>query len=304
VSFDAGRLKAAVNLWNEAGQSEISGWQHVCHYFDGTEEAVRWIFVLDLLNHCFWPDHGDPAWTVVYRGKPYSGYWGLAASLKRAKENGFPLTDADYLADISAGDLERIFSGEGSIPLFDDRLRNLREAGRIIRSEWQGDIVHLVEAGRGSAAETVREVVGSFPSFRDEARYRGEDVYFWKRAQLFVSDLHAAFQGRDWGRFEGMGDLTAFADYKLPQVLRAMGLISYDPDLESRVDRGLPLEPGSEEEVEIRAATIWAVEALKGAFSEAGIALMSTQIDNWLWQLGQLEPFRRKPYHRCRTIFY
>jgi hypothetical protein len=56
--------------------------------------------------------------------------------------------------------------------------------------------------------------------------------------------------------------------------------------------------------VEIRAATIWAVEAFKKSFEKAGKKLNSAKIDNWLWQLGQLEPFRRKPYHRCRTIFY
>ena len=64
---------------------ESTSWEHPCHFFDGSEETVRWIFTLDVLNHCFWPDRGKPAWSVLYKGEAYSGYWGLAAALRRAE---------------------------------------------------------------------------------------------------------------------------------------------------------------------------------------------------------------------------
>ncbi|HAA05676.1 MAG TPA: hypothetical protein DCE18_20245, partial [Syntrophobacteraceae bacterium] len=35
-----------------------------------------------------------------------------------------------------------------------------------------------------------------------------------------------------------------------------------------------------------------------------GIHTSDMAIDQWLWQLGQMEEFRAKPYHRCRTLFY
>ena len=64
-----------------------------------------------------------------------------------------------------------------------------------------------------------------------------------------------------------------------------------------------PLLRSSEEEIEIRAMTLWAVEALRNGFQEDGQKLTSTLVDNWLWQLGQLDAFRKRPFHRCRTIF-
>jgi len=303
VFFHPDRIGSAILEWGHHLRS-CPSWDHPCHYFDGTEDSARWIFTLDVLNHCFWPDPGEPAWTIIYQGEPYSGYWGLAASLKRACEQGLPITDPHFLSGISAADLSGIFSGQGTIPMFEDRLNNLRETGSIILSELGGDIMSLLHAASGSAVRLVHNIVSHFPSFRDEALYRTGVVYFWKRAQIFVSDIFTAFGGKGCGEFHDMERLTAFADYKLPQVLRELGVISYDSELARRIDALEYLPAGSEEEVEIRAMTIWAVEQLKKAFGEHGRELGSPEVDSWLWRLGQSDVFRKHPYHRCRTIYY
>jgi hypothetical protein len=303
VFFHPDRIGTAIFEWGHQLESGTS-WDRPCHFFDGAEESVRWIFTLDVLNHCFWPDPGKPVWTIVYNGERYSGYRGLAAGLKRAQEQGFAITDPHFLSAISAGDLAEIFSGQGVIPMFDERLRNLREAGSIILSELGGDIMSLLRAASGSAVRLVREVVSHFPSFRDEALYRSRAVYFWKRAQIFVSDIFTAFSGKGYGEFRDIQRLTAFADYKLPQVLRELGIISYDYRLASRIDSMEFLQAGSEEEVEIRAMTVWAAEHVRKAFQRHGRNLANAEIDSWLWGLGQLDAFRKRPYHRCRTIFY
>jgi len=304
VLFHPDKVSPAILNWGNTVATS-SSWEHPCHFFDDTQESVRWIFSLDVLNHCFWPERGEPVWTVIYKGEPYSGYWGLAASLKRAQEWGFPITDPHFLADVNAEDLAKIFSGEGRIPMFEQRLGNLREAGSIILSELGSDLMSLFDSASGSSAvRLVTTIVSHFPSFRDEAFYGGQRVYLWKRAQLFASDLSNAFGGKKWGKFRDLEQLTAFADYKLPQVLRELGIISYIPELAARVDALEHLQPGSEEEVEIRAITVWAVEEIKKEFQGRGYKLTSPQVDNWLWQLGQLDAFRKRPYHRCRTIFY
>ena len=303
VIFHPGQIHPAILKWSNTANTS-SSWEHLCHFFDDTQESVRWIFTLDVLNHCFWPDAGDQTWTVDYDGRPYSGYWGLAASLKRALMLGLPITDPHFLASLSARDLSEIFSGQGVIPMFEARLKNLREAGSIILSKLGGDIMSLLNAASGSAVRLVSQIVSLFPSFRDEAFYGTQKVYFWKRAQIFAFDLSSAFGGRKWGKFNDIDRLTAFADYKLPQVLREMGIISYLPGLAARIDSFEHLHPGSTEEVEIRAATLWAVEELKKGFEKLGTKLTSPQVDNWLWQLGQLDTFRKHPFHRCRTIFY
>jgi hypothetical protein len=303
VHFHPDRIAPAISEWGHL-LNPSSSWDHPCHFFDGTGETVRWIFTLDVLNHCFWPDLGEPTWAVPYAGGLHSGYWGLAASLKRALESDYPITDPAYLAQITSHDLQHIFSGEGSIPQFAERLENLREAGSVILTRFGGDLISLLSRASGSAVQLVLEIVSAFPSFRDEATCRGRKVYFWKRAQIFASDLFAAFGGKDFGYFTDIEHLTAFADYKLPQVLRELGIISYDPALAAGIDAFLYLAPGCEQEIEIRAMTIWAVEEIKKAFAQTGQNVTSAQADNWLWQLGQLDAFRNHPYHRCRTIFY
>jgi hypothetical protein len=303
VNFHQARIAPAVSLWGEPSSLQ-STWHHPCHFFDGGPETASWIFVLDVLNHCFWPDVGEPTWTVSYQGAEYSGYWGLAASLKRAHERGLPITRPDYLAHLPEGDLQEIFSGVGSIPLFEERLTNLREAGQQLLDRWQGNVVHLLEEARSSACKAVSLVVASFPSFRDQPLFRNRRVFFWKRAQLFVADLHAAFEGKGWGAFQDIAELTAFADYKLPQVLREMGIISYHEDLAQRIDSYVQLLPGGEEEIAIRAATIRAVDELRKEFHSRGKPVTSARVDHWLWSLGQEQRFRKRPYHRCRTIYY
>jgi len=89
VVFHPERLEAAVELWDDSLAGRHT-WHHPCHFFDGTAETVRWIFVVDVLNHCFWPDEGRPAWTVRYQGRDYSGYWGLAACLNGPARKVFP----------------------------------------------------------------------------------------------------------------------------------------------------------------------------------------------------------------------
>jgi hypothetical protein len=188
--------------------------------------------------------------------------------------------------------------------MFQERLSNLREAGRVLLSRWGGDVVNVLTESEGSAVRAIDLIVSSFMSFKDDALYHGHEVYFWKRAQIFIYDLYLAFGGSRWGAFRDISHLTAFADYKLPQVLRALGILSYHPALAEKVDSQKNLESGSEEEIEIRAMTIRAVGALKEGFRNEGILVVSPQVDNWLWQLGQQMPFRKKPYHRCRTIYY
>lgn len=304
VAIEDAAVDPAVRAWGHLLEERPS-WREPFHFWDGTEETARWIFVLDVLNHCFWPDPGEPLWETVLDGTRYSGYCGLAAALKKAYLDGMPLTDARFLLAMSPGDLARVFEGTGRIPLFEARLENVREAGRVLLDKWGGDVRHLVAWADGSACRLAARLAEDFMSFRDEFVLDGQRVYFWKRAQIYAADLHAAFEGQGLGRFEDIERLTAFADYKLPQVLREMGILRYRRDLEDRIDGGRYLLSGSREEIEIRAATIVAVEKLKEAFRRQGAAkVTSVHVDHWLWSLGQRQAFRRRPYHRCRTIFY
>lgn len=263
-----------------------------------------WIFVLDALNFCFWEDRGQPKWSINYEGQRLSGYWALAGSLKRAYEEGVPLTNAEFLATISSKNVERIFHGHQRIPLFQKRVEHLREIGRVLLQKYDGTFVNLLEHTNRSAVALVREVVENFPSFNDVATYQGETVYLYKRAQLLVADLYGAFEGHGYGEFLDLDKLTIFADYKLPQVLRHYHILEYDAHLSDLVDNYIQIAPGSPEEIEIRAATVQAVKLMQQHFSKKHHPIPAFKLDWWLWTLGQDDAVRKKPYHRTRSIFY
>ncbi len=143
------------------------------------------------------------------------------------------------------------------------------------------------------------------PGFRDTAEYAGRTVHFYKRAQIFAGDVHGAFGGAGLGALAGMERLTAFADYRLPQLLRARGVLVYVPDLARRVDAKEELAAGSPEEVEIRACTIVAVERLRAVVGAlTGREVPAFAIDWRLWEIGERARDALPPHHRVRTTFY
>jgi putative queuosine salvage protein len=332
VKIDADAIEHAADALAQR-RVEPPAWNYDHHFFDGTARTVSYIFLLDTLNFCFW---GKPKWTIEYRGKTLDGYWALAASLKRAAEADPRILDAAYLAQISPDDLAQILRGKGEIPLFIERWRNVRELGAVLRDRWDGEAARLVESAQGDAARLVALIADSFSSFNDVAIYQplvslrgaakrrrsnlqtvkerhysfgankdiSSVVRFLKRAQILVADLWGSFGGKQWGEFKNLDTLTAFADYKLPQILRAWGILKYAPTLARKIDSQIELAAGGAEELEIRAATLWAVEFLRASLAARGRHLMSVQVDWILWQASQSKFKGIKPHHRMRTIYY
>lgn len=99
--------------------------------------------------------------------------------------------------------------------------------------------------------------------FRDHALYKGRQIFLYKRAQIFVADLWGAFKGQSFGNFHDIHSVTIFADYIVPAVLRQLGVLKYSSALCNMVDSDMEIVPGSEEEVELRACTIHAVEKMR-----------------------------------------
>lgn len=72
-------------------------------------------------------------------------------------------------------------------------------------------VIRLIEEADHSAGKLVNLLAKHFPCFRDEGRFEGRKVRFLKRAQIFVADLWAAFNGKSYGEFYDIGHLTMFA---------------------------------------------------------------------------------------------
>jgi Potential Queuosine, Q, salvage protein family len=251
----------------------VPPWDGRRHYAGSPERTLRYLLVLDTVNFSFW-------------GGSAGGYWQLAERLRDAFAAGDDLTEPAVLAAMTA---ERMREVAGDLPMLEERAVALRQLGT---HGFDGLVC-------GTAAETARTLAERLPSYADVAEYGGARVPLLKRAQIVPADLH----GAGVARFPDLAALTCFPDYKLPQVLRHFGALEYTTALARRVDGWEELRPGEAAEVEIRAATVVAVERLREALAERGRDLRSIEVDWILWDLSQgLYPVR--PYHRTRTVFY
>jgi hypothetical protein len=144
--------------------------------------------------------------------------------------------------------------------------------------------------------------------FRDTVVYKGALIHFYKRAQILIGDIWAAY-GRsldpnDKYSFHDLNELTMFADYRVPQILRHMGILQYSPALAAIVDSKQEVLFASDEETEIRAATIIAVELLQQELFRQGLGLLVIEVDWLLWQWGEKVKDDIEPHHRTLTIYY
>lgn len=262
-------------------------------------KELNFLFVLASLVFCFW---GKPKWRVKYKGKFYDGSWGLIAALVKAIEKGFPILNFEYLKRISERDLKEIFKGNIEIPLFEERLKILRENGEILVKKFNGNLENLIRKSGGDALKLLEIITSNFPSFNDFSLWKGHKVFFHKRAQVFIGDIHHHFKEKF--ELKNIEKLTALADYKIPQILRKLEILKYSPILAEKVDNEILIPAGSEEEVEIRANTIWVIELIKKEVKKRIPDITARDIDSHLWLLSQKKTLKDKPYHLTRTIFY
>ncbi|KAM3176741.1 hypothetical protein ACTXT7_005902 [Hymenolepis weldensis] len=242
--------------------------------------------------------------------------------------NGINMVDPKVLVNLTRSDLESIFKSASSspIPLLDERLEILHTNGRILLEQFGGCFTNCIKACDGSAVKLIQLVCEKFPSFRDEATYKGQKVLLYKRVQILVADLWLAFRGESYGHFTDIDTLTAFADYRVPQVLNFFKVLEYDKELMAKLKNSVHqtclsekkhnelIESKSPLEVEIRGCCLQAVELLNEKTRKllsdrgnTGVVCNSVIADNFLWL------YRRKfakeveeavPMHRTRCIFY
>ncbi len=291
VSINKDKIKDFVQRFD---RTKLDHWLSISPFnLDQLSETqkIGFLFTLNAMSFSYF---GNPKWTVEYHQKEYDGAQAMMACLGRAIERGINF-NPDYLAAFGRETLGEILCGNVEIPLFNERLRNLNEIGAIIKRDFRGDFRYVIDRSHEDALHLVDLLVDRFSSFQDSAWYRTEKVDFNKRAQLLASDINYLF-----GRLSNCDKLTACADYKLPQVLRRYGILHYSDELQKKILLREHILSGSEEEVEIRAHTIYAVELIKSEID----GLTSNQINDYLWLEGQIKVMNEEPYHLTRTTAY
>jgi Queuosine salvage protein len=271
------------------------------HYLGHGQDTLAFILALDAINF------GSGYFPHVRKRPGHSGYFTMAAGLNDwFQAEGAP--SAAHLARLTQGDCARIFGQDLGTPLAAELMglfaKALNDLGVLLLARFEGDPVKLVESAEHKAEKLVA-ALRVMPFFDDVEIWHGHKVAFMKRAQLTAADLGLAFEHEGWGRFDDLDQLTIFADNLVPHVLRVDGILEYDLDLAARIDREDPLEVGSIEEIEIRAAAVHAVELLKQHLHAAGHRhITSMALDYLLWNRGQAARYKAVPRHRARGVFY
>lgn len=267
------------------------------------EQHIALAFVYNAVNFSFW---GEPKWTIAADGQQFDGSAGMLQALRRGIAEGFDLLNAHFLAQLDEATLSIILRGNVQIPLFAERLRFLNLLGQHIVDNYGGAFANFVNTADWDAGKLVLKLAAELPDvFDDSTEYRGQTIHFYKRAQLVPAHLHDLCRsGGIPHLLRGFDQLTAFADYKVPQLMRSLGIIAYSASLEERVDAMEELSAGSDEELEIRMATIWANELCTRAIRQRIPTATAAQVDGLFWFAGQRPNAQLKPYHRTCTTNY
>jgi hypothetical protein len=259
------------------------------HVTEGTREdlAAFWL-TLDAINF-------GSGWFPTLRKRPgRSGYYTIAGALRDRFDAQGPWLAAE-LARIGPGEVAAALGQDPDHELMALFANSLNDLGRHVAAFHAGQFAGVVDAAGSSAVALVDRLSG-WQSFADSSRYDDLAVPFLKRAQIVAADLARA----GVAAFRDIDQLTMFADNLVPHVLRIDGLLTYDPALLERIERGELIEHGSPEEIELRACSVHAVSLLAAERPGA----LEAEIDYLLWHRGHEPRYKEHPRHRSRCTAY
>ena len=256
--------------------------------------------LIDSLNFCFWSD--DPP-RNTWNGTTYHRFDAMFVAILKAAQADPRWFDARHWAWAEPAEIAGLLACDGQLPMLAERERILRETGRTLMERFDGQFADAVDSVNRDAWALAVLLMTNFDSFRDVACYADQPIFIMKRAQICALDLSVAWDTHGHGPLDNLDALTAFADYRVPQGLRQLGILQLTPDLATRIQNREWIHAGSPEEVEIRAATVLAVERMRQALAGRGRPTPAWQIDWYLWALAR-GPGVTVEHHRTWTTFY
>jgi hypothetical protein len=252
--------------------------------------TMDFIFLTSTINFAFTDFESHTIFKVRYAGAEHWDSLGMEACLKRAYDNGIPILEGSYLAKVKYGDLDEIFTGNIPIPMLEERLAIFHEVGSVLDERYDGRFHNFVKTGPSrlyaNGAGVLERLLAEFPSFRDTSMYRDSEIAFQKRAQLLWWQLHARFRESGFFKLEDPEELTVFADYILPVAFRLFGMTSYSPELEAAINARKIIPADSEEEIELRAFTVWGGHRLTEEINKRRppeLQVIDPVVDGRLW---------------------
>ena len=298
VVINRNNIDNAISLLKESKKEQWLNSDYLGLENFSQEQVLFYLIFCESLNFCYWDS--DIKWKIEYKDEWYSGSFGLFYAISKAIKNGHNLLNIEYLENITIEELDEIFKGTTSIPLLKERFEIIKQ---LVSEYKQIPNITTQLMSANSDIELLNNIVNHFSNFRDISLYKGREVYFFKRAILLVGDLILNISSINKS-VKNDDDMTGCADYKIPQVLRHLGILEYSDDLATLIDEKQEIQHDSEMEVEIRANMLYAIELIKEKLHQNGIDMNSVQIDNALWLLSKNKEFKDKPHHLTKTIYY
>lgn len=255
------------------------------------ERIVNFLLIFESIDYSFW---GNPKWEIdTDEGKKDGSdalLYAIIMYVKEMKNTDFSKVSFDEFKDLLKGDVE--------IPLLKERFETVVNISKVVNEKMDGSFYNYIK-NINSDKELFNTIINNFDSFRDEREYEGKTIYFYKLAQLLTSDILHIREELEKIKVD-YSNLIGCADYKIPQILRALEIIEYDDELAKKIDQKVQLEVSSKYEVEIRASQIVVIEYI----SKKLINFDPMDINDFLFIYSKKVKNIVKPYHLCRNTNY
>lgn len=256
------------------------------------ETIVNFLLVYESINFSFW---GNPKWFVETSDGILDGsialLYVLLQFVKARKTTDF--------SDISKDEFKNILKGNTKIPLLEERFKIIKEISIIVNEKMHGNFYQYIK-NITSDEELFKIIITNFPSFSDERTYNNQTIYFYKLAQLLTSDILHIREEKEQIKVD-YTHLIGCADYKIPQVLRGMGILIYDDKLSKIIDNHIEIPVNSIYEVEIRANMIFVINTIN---KKLNYKYCSIDINDYIFMQKKNKSYTNKPYHLTRCTNY
>lgn len=256
------------------------------------ETIINFLLIYESINFSFW---GTPKWSIETNDGNLDGSIALLyVLLQYVKEK--KTTD---FANISKEEFSNILKANIEIPLLEERFKIIKEVSNIVNKKMNGNFYQYIKHIT-SDEELFETIITNFPSFKDERNYNNQTVYFYKLAQLLTSDVLHIREQKEQLKVD-YTHLVGCADYKIPQVLRGIGILNYDNELSKIVDNHIEVPTNSIYEVEIRANMLTVIELIN---KKLNYKYCSIDINDYIFMQKKNKIFTIKPYHLTRCTNY
>jgi hypothetical protein len=256
------------------------------------DRLVNFLLIYTSIDFSFW---GAPKWTIdTKEGKEDGAFALLYKLLKYVKEKN----STDF-SKISLEDFKEILKGNVEIPLLNERYEIIKEVSNTVNIKMGGDF-YIYTKNIKTDKELFNVIIENFKSFKDERVYNNKNIKFYKLAQLLTSDILHIRKSKENIKVD-YSNLKGCADYKIPQVMRGLGILEYNDELSKIVNNKNIILENSSYEVEIRASMIVAIDMINEYLDNKFCAI---DINDYIWGQGRNKHIKIKPYHLTRTITY